>query len=59
MTCGEFLKFLQDNPDCELVFQKIIRPYNSNTNSIVMERISNLNIKVEANEVIIESNPFE
>ena len=59
MTCGEFLKFLQDNPDCELVFQKIIRPYKPNTNSIVMERISNLNIKVEANEVIIESNPFE
>ena len=59
MTCGEFLNFLQDNPDYELVFQKIVRPYNPNTNSIVMERISNLNIKVEANEVIIESNPFE
>ena len=59
MTCGEFLKFLQDNPDCELVFQKNVRPYNPNTNSTVMERISNLNIKVEANEVIIESNPFE
>lgn len=59
MTCGEFLKLLQDNPDYELVFQKIIRPYNPNTNSTVMERISNLNIKVESNEVIIESNPFE
>lgn len=59
MTCGEFLKLLQDNPDCELVFQKIVRPYNPNTNSTVMERISNLNIKVESNEVIIESNPFE
>ena len=59
MTCGEFLKFLQANPDCELVFQKIIRPCNPNTNSTVMERISNLNIKVESNEVIIESNPFE
>lgn len=59
MTCGEFLNFLQDNPDYELVFQKIVRPYNPNTNSTVMERISNLNIKVEANEVIIESNPFE
>ena len=42
MTCGEFLKLLQDNPDCELVFQKIVRPYNPNTNSTVMERISNL-----------------
>ena len=49
MTCGEFLKLLQDNPDCELVFQKIVRPYNPNTNSTVMERISNLNIKVESN----------
>ena len=59
MTCREFLNFLQDNPDCELVFQRIVRPYNPSTNSTVMERISNLNIKVESNEVIIECNPFE
>ena len=59
MTCGEFLKLLQDNPDCEIVFQKIVRPYNPTTNSTVMERISNLDVKVESNELIIESNPFK
>ena len=58
MTCREFLKLLQDNPDCEIIFQKIIRPYDPKTNSTVMEIIDNLYVKVESNKLIIESNPF-
>ena len=54
MTCGEFLKLLQDNPDKKLIFQKVIIPFNENTNSSLVQRIDNLKIRVDQNEVIIE-----
>ena len=59
MTCGEFLKFLQDNPDCEIVFERVIQPYDNNSHSRLVQRIDNLECKIEDNKLIIESNPFE
>lgn len=59
MTCGEFLKFLQDNPNCEIVFERVIRSYDNNSQSSLVQRIDNLECKIEDNKLIIESNPFK
>ena len=59
MTCREFLKILQDNPDCELVFQKIIEPYDYKTHSTTIQKMSDIECRVECNEVVVEFDPFK
>lgn len=58
MTCKEFLKALQDNPDKKLVFEQLVEPTNSNYECRLIKKIENLEIKSNDKELIIESNPF-
>ena len=58
MTCKEFLKALQDNPDKKLVFEQLVEPINSNYECRLIKKIENLEIKSNDEELIIESNPF-
>ena len=59
MTCGEFLKALQDNPDKELVFEKLMEPVREGSNCKLIQKIDNLDIKYNEFELIIECNPYK
>jgi len=59
MTCGEFLKALQDNPDKELVFEKLMEPVREGSNCRLIQKFDNLDIKSNEFELIIECNPYK
>jgi len=59
MTCGEFLKALQDNLDKELVFEKIMEPVIEGSNCKLVQKIDNMNIKSNESELIIGYNPYK
>ena len=58
MTCGEFLKALQDNPDKELVFEKLMEPVREGSSCRLIQKFDNLDIKSNEFELIIEYNPY-
>ena len=57
MTCGEFLKALQDNPNAELNFEQIMSP--SKNNCVTVRQIKDLSLIVDENEVKIIHNPYK
>lgn len=59
MTCGEFLKALQDNPDKELVFENLMESVKNGSNCRLIQNFNNLNIKSNEFELIIEYNPYK
>ena len=59
MTCGEFLKALQDNPDKELVFEKLMEPVREGSGCRLIQKFNNLDIKSNEFELIIECNHYK
>lgn len=59
MTCGEFLKLLQDNPDKELYFERV---FHSDTNDVYFsygyeshQKLGHFNLKsLDENSLTIE-----
>jgi hypothetical protein len=56
MTCREFLNALQDNPDAELIFEKMMEPDNGNGR--LCQQLGNLDIWCSTNTVRIVCDPF-
>ena len=57
MTCGEFLKALQEHPDAELVFEQIMEP--KTTNGRIVRQLDDLDLGVSEYEVRITHDPFK
>lgn len=57
MTCGEFLKALQEHPDAELVFEQMMEP--KNTNGRTVRQLDDLDLWISDYEVRITHDPFK
>ena len=57
MTCGEFLKALQEHPDAELVFEQMMEP--KNTNGRTIRQLDDLDLWISEHEVRITHDPFK
>ena len=57
MTCGEFLKALQEHPDAELVFEQMMEP--KNTNGRTVKQLDDLDLWVSEHEVRITHDPYK
>ena len=57
MTCGEFLKALQDYPNAELSFEQIMSP--SKNNCVTARQITDLSLVIDGNEVKIIHDPYK
>ena len=57
MTCGEFLKALQEHPDAELVFEQMMEP--KNTNGRIVKQLDDLDLWISDYEVRITHDPYK
>ena len=57
MTCGEFLKALQEHPNAELVFEQMMEP--KTTNGRTVRQLDDLDLWISEHEVIITHDPFK
>lgn len=57
MTCGEFLKALQEHPDAELVFEQMMGPQN--TNGRIVKQLDDLDLWISDYEVRITHDPYK
>lgn len=57
MTCGEFLKALQEHPDAELVFEQMMEP--KTTNGRTVRQLDDLDLWISDYEVRITHDPFK
>lgn len=57
MTCGEFLKALQEHPNAELVFEQMMEP--KNTNGRTVRQLDDLDLWISEHEVRITHDPFK
>jgi hypothetical protein len=57
MTCGEFLKALQEHPDAELIFKKMMGPNTGNGR--LCQQLDDLTLCVSEHNVIITHDPFK
>jgi len=57
MTCGEFLKALQEHPDAELSFEEIMTPPKDNC--VTARQLNNLSLVVDGNKVKIINDPYK
>lgn len=57
MTCGEFLKALQEHPDAELIFEQMMEPQNANGRTI--RQLDDLDLWISDYEVRITHDPFK
>ena len=57
MTCGEFLKALQEHPDAELVFEQIMEP--KTTNGRTVRLLDDLDLWISDYEVRVTHDPFK
>ena len=57
MTCGEFLKALQEHPNAELCFEQMMEP--SNVNGRITKQIDDLDLCISDYKVRITHDPFK
>ena len=57
MTCGEFLKALQEHPNAELVFEQMMEP--KTTNGRTVRQLDDLDLWISDYEVRITHDPFK
>ena len=57
MTCGEFLKALQEHPNAELVFEQMIEP--KTTNGRTVRQLDDLDLWISDCTVRITHDPFK
>lgn len=57
MTCGEFLKALQEHPDAELVFEQIMEPKTINGRTVRL--LDDLDLWISDYKVRITHDPFK
>lgn len=57
MTCGEFLKALQEHPNAELVFEQMMEP--KTTNGRTVRQLDDLDLWISEHEVRITHDPFK
>lgn len=57
MTCGEFLKALQEHPDAELIFEKMMGPNTGNGR--LCQQLGDLTLCVSEHDVRIIHDPYK
>lgn len=57
MTCGEFLKALQEHPDAELVFEQIMEP--KTTNGRTVRLLDDLDLWISDYAVRVTHDPYK
>ena len=57
MTCGEFLKALQEHPNAELVFEQMMEPPNDNGRAV--KQMDNLDLWMSEYRITVSHDPYK